>query len=235
MNIFEFNSKVPFPLVPEEKYSYALAQAHSAKVDRWLGLETDKVEKELETKGCRLRAPNSKKGVQELWIGLASKSLLTPYIEIRNILNNLNPQVGDTIVDLGAGYGRMGFVIARHWPGVKFVGYEYSGERVRATLKCYENLEKNLLKLVHADLSDPEFVPARAQFYFIYDFGSRNAIRKTLHDLRRIAKDGPITVVGRGRSSRDLIERQHPWLSKVVPPVHGPQSTIYRSSYINET
>ena len=51
-----------------------------------------------------------------------------------------------------------------------------------------------------ADLSALDFKPEPAQFYFIYDFGSREAIEKTLQDLRSIAALQPISVIGRGRS-----------------------------------
>jgi hypothetical protein len=81
-----------------------------------------------------------------------------------------------------------------------------------------------------ADLADPAFKPRLADFYFIYDFGSRPAIAKTLADLSLVARQGPITVVGRGRASRDEVERRHPWLSEVVEPEHLPRYSIYRSA-----
>ena len=34
------------------------------------------------------------------------------------------------VVDLGAGYGRMGLVIAKHYPTLSFWGVEYVAERV---------------------------------------------------------------------------------------------------------
>jgi hypothetical protein len=84
--------------------------------------------------------------------------------------------------------------------------------------------------MIQADLNSPDFAPAPADIYFMYDFGSRDAIEKTLHDLREIAKTRPITVVGRGRSSRDAIELRHPWLSQVTQPLHTKNYSVYRSA-----
>jgi precorrin-6B methylase 2 len=222
-----FSASSPFPLMVEAEV-YAEAQEHSVDVDRWLGLEVEKVEKALESWGCQDPAPNST-GDQNLWIGLASKSLLTPYSEIRGILSRLSPQDGDTVVDLGAGYGRMAFVMARHYPLVRYVGYEYVGERVKEGLRCIRKTGARNVELLHADLASPNFKPLSAQFYFIYDYGAPKSIEKTLHDLRRIAAVDRITVVGRGRSSRDLIEKNHPWLSQIVPPTHEKNFSIYKS------
>ena len=228
--MLKFTPNEPFPLLESSSHTYLEAQIHAAAVDAWLGLETEKIEKTLASQGCRARATGSMKVKQELWIGLAVKSLLTPYTEIRSLLKVLDPKAGETVVDLGAGYGRMGFVIARHYPQVHFVGYEYVGERVQESQRCLAHLKPGLVKMEHADLSSIDFTPQEADYYFIYDFGTPKAIEKTLHDLRRIAQRRTITVVGRGRSSRDIIERHHPWLSQVVQPRHFAHSSIYRSA-----
>jgi hypothetical protein len=229
--VLNFDPSEPFPNLEASGSSYSAAQSHSQLVDSWLGLQTELTEKQLSESGCRLRAPNSSGDYQVLWIGLARKSLLTPYSEIRNLLQQLCLKPGETVVDLGAGYGRMGFVINRHYPDINFIGYEYVGERVREGERCLKKLANPDIKLIHADLSASDFAPASAQYYFIYDYGSTKAIEKTLHDLRRIAKKNPITVVGRGRSSRDTIERNHPWLSGVINPLHGPHYSIYKSAF----
>ena len=137
------------------------------------------------------------------------------------MLQLLSPQAGQSIVDLGAGYGRMGFVIARHFPDVRFVGYEYVAERVNEGKRCL-NLAgaPPHIALQQADLSHFGFRPESADFYFIYDYGTRAAISKTLDDLKRVARNRSIVVIGRGRASRDAIEREQPWLSGTVPPEH---------------
>jgi precorrin-6B methylase 2 len=145
--------------------------------------------------------------------------------------SDLKPAAGQTVVDLGAGYGRLGFVISRHYEGVRFVGYELGAERVaegRRALRA-AGIDPGLIELIQADLAAPDYEPIAADFYFIYDYGTRDAIAKTLADLQKLARQRPITVAGRGRAARDAIERGEPWLSQVIPPVHRGRYSIYRS------
>ena len=213
----EFTPTDPFPLPASA--SYAEAQAHARLVDEWLGMKTEPIEKALAAAG----GPSD----QQLWIGLPTQSLLTPYTEIRELSERLNLQPGETVVDLGAGYGRMSFVIARHFAGVHFVGYEYVRERVEEANRALEKFGASPIEV--ADLKDPAFTPVAADYYFLYDYGTRDAIEKTLQDLRVIAQSRAITVIGRGRASRDAIERSHPWLSGVAAPEHFPHYSIYRT------
>ena len=222
MNL-KFNAQDPYPLI-DSTVTYQEQQAHSAKVDQWLGLN-EKVEEELAN-----RLPNFGSALGEQhWIGLPLQTLQTPYTEIRSLLALLNLKEGDHVVDLGAGYGRMGLVIDRLFPGVKFTGYEVVAERVAEGSRLISKLENPLIELIVADLSVEGFKPVEAEFYFLYDFGSREAIAKTLNDLREISMRRKITVVGRGRSSRDAIERGEPWLSQVNEPRHFEHFSIYRS------
>lgn len=216
--MLEFNPQDPYPLLREGAHSHAEAQAHSAQVDHWLGLDTEAIESKIEPRKD-----------QQMWVGLAVRSLLTPYTEIRAILDKISPQAGDMVVDLGAAYGRMGFVMAWHFPQSHFLGYELAQERVQAGLRLLRKWNCDHADLQLADLSDESFKPEAAPFYFVYDYGTRRAMDKTLADLREIAAHRPITVVGRGRLSRDAIEHGQPWLSQVVAPEHFKNFSIYRT------
>jgi hypothetical protein len=224
--LIPFNPDDPFPLL-ESRRSYREEQEHSRQVDAFLGLEIARVEADLVKKG--VPAPTGEEWAQERWIGLAPDALLTPYTELRELLALLAPQPGSRIVDLGAAYGRMGFVMGRHFPGVEFVGYELVEERVTEGRRCLARFEHPGVSLEVADLGDPLFKPVAAEIYFLYDFGSRLAVAKSLEDLKEIASSRPITVIGRGRGCRDRIEQKNPWLSQVVPPRHYPRYSVYRS------
>ncbi len=222
-----FDPKEPYPHRPLDEVPYAEAQAHSDQVDQWLGLQTVEIEKALSKGSLGSVAPEK---AHQLWIGLPVKSMLTPYTELRFLLEYLKPEPGQAVVDLGAGYGRMGFVAGSHFQGVRFVGYEFVPERVNEGRRCLGRFSFPGVELLQADLESPEFSPEPAEYYFLYDYGTRRAIEKTLLDLQRIAQSRPITVVGRGRASRDAIERAHPWLSAVVTPEHFAHFSIYRSA-----
>jgi hypothetical protein len=199
---------------------------YSAAVDAWLGFDIVEIEKRIHE-----RLGNSKLGdAQEYWVGLNIQSLLTPYTEIRDLLDRLGLKAGEKIIDLGAGYGRIGFVIGHYYPETDFVGYEAVEERVTETQRCLASLRYPRVRMEIADLSDPGFKPEAADYYFIYDYGTRPAVEKTLEDLKAIARTRKITVVGRGRLSRDAIERHHPWLSQVQSPQHFKNYSIYFSA-----
>ncbi len=212
--------------------SISVMQSHAAAADAWLGLEIEKTERRLLNQGCRLKAGGVSRDPQELWIGLASQDLLTPYIEIRGLLELLSPPRSTMIVDLGAAYGRMGFVVARHFPERQFVGYEYVGERVHEARRCLQVLENSRITIEHADLSDRRFSPVAADYYFLYDFGTAKAIEKTLYDLRRIALERSITVIARGRRSHEAIETRHPWLVPATRVQSIAASTVFRSNHL---
>jgi precorrin-6B methylase 2 len=230
--MLKFSRANPFPLLryKDKSITDARIRAHSDQVDTFLGLQIEKVEKKLRLHGCQIKASVVREKPQELWIGLAAKRFLTPYTEIRTILSLLKPKQGCTVVDLGAGYGRMGFVIGKHYPKIKFIGYEYVGERVKESKRCLKLLKLPLVKFKHADLSSLEFNPIIADYYFIYDYGTPEAIKKTLIDLKRIAQEKSITVIARGRDSRDLIEEHHHWLTKREIPKGYIYFSIYQSA-----
>lgn len=228
-----FQPSEPFPQIAADFYEYADAQAHADRVDKWLGLNIDAVERKLGERGCLARAVSDNREHQELWIGLAVKSLLTPYVEIRSLLSALGPRPGHSVVDLGAAYGRMGFVIERHFPGVRFTGYEYVGERVEEGRRAFARHGLRASELEHADLSASGFRPAPADIYFLYDYGTSKAIEKTLHDLRRIALGRDIALVARGARCREAIQQRHPWLTQMQGPGYSIKGAVFAARGAN--
>jgi hypothetical protein len=220
----KINPRDPYPLSPEMTDLEAMEYSHA--IDLWLGFDIEAVEKKIHA-----RLGNSRLGdAQEYWVGLNIQSLLTPYTEIRKLLNRLEIKPGDTLIDLGAGYGRIGLVMGHNFPDSFFIGYEAVEERVQETNRCLDKLKYPNVRMELADLSAPTFKPEPADFYFIYDYGTRPAVKKTLEDLKEVARTRKITVIGRGRLSRDAIERHHPWLSQVQPPRHFKNYSIYYSA-----
>ena len=216
----EFSPADPFPLFPLNEHSYYSQQLHSQAVDAWLGFEIDRIETELQ------QNVEDSFERQEQWIGLKPAALQTPYTEIRAILELIRLAPGNRVVDLGAAYGRMGQVMQRHYPENFFSGFERCRERVEEGNRVSKNERTTL---VVQDLTDPAFEIPPAEFYFLYDFGTKASIAKVLQKLMAIGRSQPICVIGRGRSSRDQIEQNSPWLSQIVQPEHYPHFSIYRN------
>jgi hypothetical protein len=219
VSILKFLASDPFPLVQGREPTEIEAQSHAAQTDAWLGLRVSETEGRLNAQGSRQRAPARSGEHQQLWFGLEEQKLLTPYTDIRSVLDFIGPLAPESIiVDLGAAYGRIGFVVQRHHPEVFFIGYEYVGERVEEGRRCLRAQGCDRSRLEHADLTSPRFRLEAAQVYFIYDYGTPSAIEKTLYDLRKASLQKPFVLIGRGRHCRYMIESRHAnWLTRIYP------------------
>jgi hypothetical protein len=204
---------------------YAEEKSLAEARDRELGLDTAATEAEI---AARLAREDPRRE-RQTWNHLSPQVFQTPYAELARIVREADPDRRARVwADLGAAYGRLGIVLAEIRPDARFVGMELVPERVREGRRIYLALGLDPESLVAADLR--ECALPEADLYFIYDFGTRAEIERVLEALRLPARRGPVTVVGRGRGVRDAIERGHPWLADVIPPVHGPHSSIYRSA-----
>jgi SAM-dependent methyltransferase len=242
----KFDPRDPYPLIDLAQVPYEQQKIHAAEVDHWLGFEIERVESAIERD-----SQASRELAREQWIGLAPQSLQTPYVELRRIVEEArsarceNPariadarigeEVSDSaptgriplIIDIGAAYGRMAFVLAAHWPEARFLGLELSAPRVEEGARVIAKHALPRAELVMSDAVTRE-LPV-ADVYFMYDFGSLRSIQTLLEKLQERARSASITVNGRGRATRDEIERRHPWLSQVVSPRHCGNFTIYQS------
>lgn len=220
--MIEFNPADPFPLLDLDKYTYHEAQEHSALVDQWLGFHLAEIEN-------KISSANGKNSAQQNWQHLSVQAFQTPYVELRNILEILKSYSPRHIVDLGCAYARMAFVMARHYPEMTFTGYELESLRVDEANRVLSLLGHSNVNVIAADLSSTNFRLPAADVYFIFDYGSETAVKKTLEDLKKIAQNQSIIVVARGRLSRFLIHKEHPWLAEVHTPQHYPHFSLYFS------
>lgn len=220
-----FDPENLFPLLKLESYAYKEAQEHSLLVDKWIGFNVDEIEMKIRSQ--EKSQPGSVP--QQNWQHLSAQAMQTPYVEIRNILDLLDIQAGDHIVDLGCAYARMAFIVGKHYPQVGFSGYELEELRIHEArrilrLHSFANIHLHVADLASADFQMPE-----AEIYFIFDYGSEPAVRKTLRDLQKTAKKKKIQVVARGKLVRFWIHKEHPWLAEVEPARHFPHFSIYNS------
>ena len=166
----------------------------------------------------------------ELWQKQGPAVFQTPYAELVKMLGELSLPQAARLVDLGCAYGRLGIVVAAMRPDLQFTGFEISSERVQEAKRVYSQLGLDTSQLKVGDLASEGFRLPEAEAYFLYDFGTREAVEKVLLDLKCLAARVPgLQVVGRGRRSRDMIEREHPWLSQVHEPRHLGNFSIYQS------
>jgi precorrin-6B methylase 2 len=221
--MIQFREEDLYPLLDFDAYTYQEAKDHALLVDDFLGFEC-----ELAEASIRHGTKNASEA-QQNWEHLSVQAMQTPYVEIRGILNLLNPRAGESLVDLGAAYGRMGLVMAKHFPDTEFFGFEIEVARVQEAQRVMKLHNIDYSKMIAADLCGENFNLPLADYYFIFDYGHERDVRRTLNDLKHIARSRAIQVVARGRLSRALIHEDHPWLHLVNEPRHFAHFSIYRS------
>ncbi len=209
----------------------------SPEIDRHYGLEVDATEKSLYLMARDLRPEGNLANLghvlhngHQTWVGLDPQTLLTPYSELVQICELLAPQSGESMIDLGAGYGRLGLVLSELDLDVAFSGYELVSERVSEGNRVFENLGIKKSKLYCQDLTLESFAVPYANYYFLYDYGKVSHIRQTLKQLEELARYHRFKVIARGNGSRSIIDYEHTWLSQIYPAHHEKNFSIYSMS-----
>lgn len=207
----------------ESRPDYASAKEHARELDRLFGFSCEDIEAGL------LSSSNPVFEDRETWRGLELQSLQTPYAELVAMIERLEPAPGETWVDLGAGYGRLGLALALLRPEVHFLGVELVEARVREGARVLTDWGASRAQLVVGDVAaDAEPLP-KGDLYFLYDFGSKGDVDRVLSKLAGRARERAIRVVGRGRGVRHWIAHEHPWLGSVHEPEHHGNWSLYRS------
>jgi hypothetical protein len=230
-------SKLSPELFTPSVASYEEAREHSEMVDKILGFKVPDIERGL-LERAQTNYPNGSHKTwgqsihqgNQTWVGLSHQTLQTPYSELKQMCELLNPYDGSTLVDLGAGYGRLGLVLNVLYPKAHFIGYEYVPERVFEGKRVLFENNCTQSSLLVQDLTAPDFELPAAEFYFLYDYGTVSHIRKTLAQLEVMALKKPFKVIARGKGTRSLIQYEHPWLCDVYPPIHEEHFSIFSMS-----
>lgn len=198
-------------LMNKSSNDYHQSKLISQQIDDLLGLQSQAVEKSI------IQQENtrhfSELGLdKQLWVGLDIQGLQTPYCEILEMLKLVKPKKGEHWIDLGAGYGRMGFLIGMMYPEIKFTGFEYVLQRVEEGQRIIKFWDMINVDLVCRDIASSDAFFPMADVFFIYDFGTQKDIQQCLEVLKQIARQKKITVIARGRGVRNWIFQSHPWL-----------------------
>lgn len=137
----------------------------------------------------------------------------TPYAYIRDFLNFLKPKEGDTVYDLGAGYGRI-VIYSALVSKAKFKGIEIVKERVD---KANETIKK--LKISNAEMlfgNAASFDLSDGNIFFLFNPFYPETLKRVSDQIRDIAKNKEITIVTWGGSSNDFFDEEK-WLRDITP------------------
>ncbi len=126
----------------------------------------------------------------------------TSYISVLLALEAIQPASGSSFIDLGSGYGRVGFVIGLLRPDMDFIGYEYVEHRVTHSQACADRAGlSEKVRFITQDLSARDFAIPVADVYYMYDPFSRETYEHVFAQLKKIGRERAITVVTKGRAS----------------------------------
>jgi hypothetical protein len=205
------------------------------ELDQSFGFRISEIEQDLLTAAKALRPQGSLANLgaalhqgHQTWIGLDPDSLNTPYAELAEMCDLLNPVKDDLVVDLGAGYGKLGLVLHKNYPEVHFRGFEFVPERVEEGRRIFALHGCVRAELFIQDLMSSDFSLPVASHYFLYDFGKLEHIRVILLLLEKLADSHHrFKVIARGKGSRSIIEFEHPWLSGINDVLVRENYSIY--------
>ena len=119
--------------------------------------------------------------------GMRSKAgFSSHYEEIKQILRSIDLKDGDTFIDVGSSYGRVGSILGVNFPNVNFIGYEIVKPRLEEAQRIAESLQLKNVKYVHANLVLETFSFQKANWFLIYNIFDDDEI--TTQIIEKIAK-----------------------------------------------
>ncbi len=188
---------------------------HSKNLDKQFGYRINKIENKLSQKYREYdlyERPDEKKkhfpGC-EAWIGLDPGALQTPYSEIFHAFNFLKDFKVDRIVDIGAGYGRVAFVMNAVFPYCEFIGFEIVKKRQAEGQRVFDNMCFPNSSLVNENVLNSAFELPSADIYFIYDFSESGDLDIILKQLDRIRAHRSFYLIAKGDRVASLMATKY--------------------------
>jgi 16S rRNA G527 N7-methylase RsmG len=193
---------------------------HSSFLDDFLGIDSLRIETALAREKTR---------ETKTWVGLDPQTLQTPFCEIFSFLNFLKQFNPQHIVDLGAGYGRVGIIMKMIMEDSHFSGYEFIESRFDEMCRVFETYEITNATLSNKNIMDVNFHFPKADVYFIYDFSDLASIKKMVAKFTEIFNQENLFLVVRGKAMRSLIQNQYRELWALNGAIHTENWSIYSS------
>lgn len=187
-------------------------RVHSKNLDRQFGYKIPKIEEKLVQKyrhyDQAVDESNKKQHYQgtQTWIGLHPQVLQTPYSDLFNALQLLTDYPIRRVVDIGAGYGRVGLVMSSLFPDSEFIGFEILKKREQEANRIFSSLGLNNCKVYLENVLEEGFTLPKAEVYFIYDFSEITDISKILDQLKSRIHVEDFFLITKGDRMDQLLE-----------------------------
>ncbi|MBD64778.1 MAG: hypothetical protein CME62_06200 [Halobacteriovoraceae bacterium] len=191
------------------------SKVHAKYLDKYLGFKIPKIEVKLQQKyrsyDQSADQSNKKKHFEgtQTWIGLHPQALQTPYNDIYEVLESIKTHDIETVVDIGAGYGRVGLVTSAIFPKASFLGYEILSKRRDEANRVFKLHGLDNCELVLQNVLEESFQLPDADVYFIYDFSELDDICTILDELSERLIDKSFFLITKGDRIDYLIAKKY--------------------------
>lgn len=210
-------------LIFENSKNLADKKMTSQLIDKKLGYKSHDIEVQLQNK------KNQIKEDRKTWIGFDNEIFQTTYSEFLEIYQVLVESDSRTdrssplkIVDVGSAYGRISIIKEIFFNETQLECWEIIKERhdeaVRVFNFLFPNVIQESVRFVNQNILSEEILFPNAHVYFIYDFSDLADFLIVLKKLSEVARKQKMSVVSRGRGSKNWIYQYAPWLCEIVEP-----------------
>ena len=165
-----------------------------------IGMNSDMIQKAIET-----QYENEENG-QKLYTQINSDTLGTPFAHMENIFKLSELKDGETVIDLGSGFGNVGIYLGLKRPMNSFIGHEIIRERHDEAERVKEYYELNSICFQNSDICqlDEANLIAGDQFV-LYDPLSLPMLNELLGKMKNIARNKSFKIIAIDGQS-DFIE-----------------------------
>lgn len=125
----------------------------------------------------------------------------TSYSALLTLFKKLYIPQNASLVDLGSGYGRIGFLLGLIRPDICFTGYEYVDHRVQLCQQIANDTRMSNVKFVTQDLAATDFKLPVVDIYYMYDPFRPETYGLVLRELIEIGRTRSITIITKGRAN----------------------------------
>lgn len=147
----------------------------------------------------------------------------TPSTYIQNFLDQFKPKAGETVYDLGCGFGKVVIFGALNSEAL-FKGIEIVGERAQKAEKIREVLGIKNAEFLCGNVKDIDI--SDGDIFFLFNPFSEKTLKEVGQILEKIAKKKRIKIATWGGTTNRFFDNL-PWLQKPSPVVPSSEKIDY--------
>ena len=136
---------------------------------------------------------------------------------------------GENMVDIGSGYGNLGFYLGLNLDSSLFMGFEIVDERINEAKRIRDLFQMENVYFYNQDVTCPDFSLPLADYYYLYDPMVDEAQNRILNKFAQISEYHSFKLVVTPGNTKLLEKLFHiPWLrGERILRLLSPQREVY--------